>query len=440
MAKQDHRTRGGISRRSFLKTGVVAGAGFGLTAGGLLVPPYVRASDRTVRFWTWLDPNDPNPRSQVQNAQIERFEQSTGIRVQVELVDWRTLSQQLMRAVVAGEGPDVVRLYSAWLPEHVAAGNIVALDDHLNAWPAEKLADIGPPLIQFDGATMAMYVENRMYMLYYRTDMMAEVGVDTPRTFDEVARAAGAIANDRRAGLIWPASTRSTDTFSYATPMIWAQGGDLVGPDKRALFNGEGGVRFYSWLRDLVHEHGAMPPSYISWDEEQLQQAVNSGTCAMALMGTNRVVSTRRALSDAPPEALQVTHAPSVDGSPPPVPVAGWTVAMARTVRDPEAAFQFIDILTDTEAQTQGAKLAGEMPVRTSTLADPWFDSPEAAEMRGWIEYIAAHGRGSMAEKLVRARELNTFLNRATQEIITRGRPVQEALDDAAEQWNRIAA
>ena len=133
MDKSSHETNFNrpATRREFLSRSWAAALGAGIAfsagAGALLKPRRARAQ-ASIRFWTWLDPNDTNPRAQVQTQLVNRFMETTGIQVKTELVDWRTLSQQLMRAVAAGEGPDVTRIYSAWLPEHVAAGNLAPLD------------------------------------------------------------------------------------------------------------------------------------------------------------------------------------------------------------------------------------------------------------------------------------------------------------------------
>lgn len=158
----------------------------------------------------------------------------------------------------------------------------------------------------------------------------------------------------------------------------------------------------------------------------------------MAFMGTNRLASTRAKLAVDDPSVLKATHAPSPDGSPPPVPVGGWCLGVTANSTQPENAFALIDVLTDTEAQILNAKEAGEMPVRQSALEDPWFQQPEAAEMRFWIEYIANHGKDAPSQKLVRSRDFNKLLNIATQQMVLEDRPVQEALDAAAAEWNAI--
>ena len=432
-----------VTRREFLSRSGAAALGTGIAfsagAGALLKSRRARAQ-ASIRFWTWLDPNDTNPRAQVQTQLVNRFMETTGIQVKTVLVDWRTLSQQLMRAVAAGEGPDVTRVYSAWLPEHVAAGNLAPLDPVMSAWSQDEIEDIGPPLPAYGGKTMAMYIENRMYLMYYRADYLEEIGKDVPKSLAAAAEAAAAMRNPRRSGLIWPGSTQSIDTYAYASPMIWSLGGNIVNEDKSAAFNQGGALEFYSWLKDLVLKHKSMPKSLITSDEEVLQQAVNSGTCGMAFMGTNRVKSTRAKLAVDDPLVLQTTHAPSPDGSPPPVPVAGWCLGITPNSKMQDEAFALIDALTDTEAQITNAKVAGEMPVRKSALADPWFESDDASEMRGWIEYISAHGRDDTSQKLVKAREMNRLINVATQEMILKNRSVREALDDAASQWNAIKA
>lgn len=424
------------TRRQVLKYGM---SGAVLTAGTLAAPALVRAQAKSIRFWTWLDSNDSNPRAQVQKALVERFMDETGIEVNTEVVDWRTLAQQLLRAVAAGEGPDVTRVYSAWLPEQVAANTLLPLGDVIDAvWSAEKKADVGPPLPTYNGNPMAMYIENRMYLMYYRKDFLDEAGLEVPKSFADMSAAVQKLSSPRRSAMIWPASLKSSDTYAYASPMVWSAGGALVHQDKSAAFNEGGAVDFYKWLKALITEHNAMPNTMISVDEEVLQQAMNSGTCAMAFMGTNRVASTRASLATDDPSVLQTTHAPSKDGSPPPVPVAGWCLGVTQNSKDPETAFRFIDAMTNTEAQIMNAKDAGEMPVRKSAISDPWFSTPEAAEMKSWIEYIAAHGHDAPSQKLVKSREFNRMLNLATQEMVLEDADVQTSLNAAAEEWNKI--
>jgi len=426
------------TRRSFLgKSAAVMGttAVAGIAA---VTAPYVARASSPLRFWTWFDSKDSNPRAQVQRELVEKFQKETGIEVKTEVKDWRTLSQQIVRAVAAGEGPDVTRTYSAWVGEQAAAGTLLPLDPFMAQWPKEKRSDIGPPLPTYDGKTLAMYIENRVWMLYYRADFLKKAGLEVPKTFGEVARAAGAMADSQRAGFIWTASLKSTDTYQYALPMIWALGGQMLRPDKSAAFNEGGAVVFMEWLRDLVLKHKAMPATYIGWDEEQLQQAVNSGTMAMCIMGTNRLASSRARLPEGDAPNLRAAPAPSTDGKPPPVPVTGWCLSLTRSSKQPKEAFRLLDYLTSTEAQVLNARVAGEMPVRLSALQDPWFKQPNAAEMRSWVEYVAKSGREANSLKISKSRELSSLYNTATQEIILRNRPVKQALDEAAAKWNSV--
>ena len=124
-----------MNRREFMSSSVKASVGAGIASSflsaSLLKPRTAKASGKTIRYWSWLNPKDTNPRAEVQTQVIKDFEEKTGIKVNVEVFNWKTIPQQLMRAVQAGEGPDVVRLYSLWLSEQAAAKNIISLDPFL---------------------------------------------------------------------------------------------------------------------------------------------------------------------------------------------------------------------------------------------------------------------------------------------------------------------
>ena len=424
-----------LSRRNILKGGV--GAAVLATIG--IVP--VRAETRPVRYWTWLDPKDKGPRSQVQTSLIEGFEKATGIKVEVELIDWKQIPQQLIRAVAAGEGPDVVRLYSPWIAEQTAAGTLTPLDGLLESWGQDDLDDIGSPPIQVGGETMAVYIENRFYGVLVRTDMLEEAGRSIPHSFQEFGEAAGAIrkgTNGDVTGIIWTANrAHPVLPLNYLPPMVWSLGGEIVDPEtKEARFNSEAGIQVFEWIRDLSAKYEAMPKSYINWALNDIQQALNASKLAMFMDGTNRVKHSRSYHEDG--SVIQMTHLPSGDGSPPPIAVQGWSLGISRDSTNQENAARFIHHMTSSAAQLENARDAGELPTRKSVLNSPWFQTDEAAEMRGWVQYIADGSRNDPANELRNINDLGDLLNEAAQEIVLNDTPIKSALDRAASRWDSL--
>lgn len=429
-----------ISRRDFLSKTSKAAVGLGIAGalGTVMSPKRAWADKKPVRYWSWLDPKDPGPRSAVQTEIIKEFEEKTGIQVEVELVDWKTIPQQLMRAVAADEGPDVVRLYNPWLAEQTAAENIVPLDQYITK---EDLEDIGSPPLKFGGNTMAVYIENRYYGVIYRADLVKQAGFETPKTFDEVGRCAGKIrkmSDGKVTGIVWEANRSAPAIPIQLLPaMIWSFGGTgLIDENQKAAFNSEAGIKVFQWIYDLVYKYEAFPATYVNWQHNEVQQALNAGTLAMFMDGTNRVVHSRGFHDD--PTKIQFTHFPSPEGTPPPVPVYGWTLGMSRSSKNRDEAWALIDALTNTHAQVLNAQKAGETPTRKSALQDPWFGTDEAAEMRTWVEYISKNSRPDPTQQVVQVNQLGDLLNIAIQEIILKKRPIKEALDEAAANWNKL--
>src|SRR6266480_7094383 len=87
------------------------------------------AQGTEIVYSTFLDPNNANdPRSAAQTKMIQAFESKyPDIKIRL-LVD--PTGQSVTRAIKSrGETPDVIRVVSFGLPEYVATGNLVQLNE-----------------------------------------------------------------------------------------------------------------------------------------------------------------------------------------------------------------------------------------------------------------------------------------------------------------------
>jgi ABC-type glycerol-3-phosphate transport system substrate-binding protein len=118
---------------------------------------------------------------------------------------------------------------------------------------------------------------------------------------------------------------------------------------------------------------------------------------------------------------------------PDPVYCSGKWMVIGRDCKEKEAAALFIEEETSPEAQVINARLANELPSRKSALNDPWFASPEAADMKVMVEAARQYGRTMFYHE--RELELQTMVAEATQQIIGKRKSVKDALDDVAKTW-----
>jgi len=125
------------------------------------------------------------------------FTSETNINVNVQLVDMNTL----LRATLAGEGPDVaiqVANTSGIAGAVLNTGNdtpvnyglrnavldLTQFDDYEDVISRFSPSAVVP--FSFDGATYALPDTQTFLMMFYRKDILSEIGLEVPETWDEV--------------------------------------------------------------------------------------------------------------------------------------------------------------------------------------------------------------------------------------------------------------
>ena len=138
----------------------------------------------------------------------ERFTPETGISVNVQLVDMNTL----LRATLSGEGPDVAIQVAN--TNGIAGGVLnTGNDTPVNYGLREAVLDLAqfedfeqvaarfaPAALvpfSFNGATYALPDTMTFPMMFYRKDILAEIGLEVPQTWDEVKVAMTILAKNQ---------------------------------------------------------------------------------------------------------------------------------------------------------------------------------------------------------------------------------------------------
>jgi ABC-type glycerol-3-phosphate transport system substrate-binding protein len=431
-----------ITRRALIKGSLAALAG----AGGARIIAGDRPASAapaiskpvSIRYWTFLDPKDPGPRSVAQTQMLDLFKKKQpNINVVVEIAPWQTVDRQLLQAAAAGRGPDVVRIFSQNLAMHIPTKTILPLDDFFRYWTKEQREDFIFPWEDtvWNGQKMAFYGDHRVRMLWYRADLLRAKNLKPPRTLEEVAQVAKAVMTDQIVGFGIGLSrgNNATTLMEWFMPALWGMGSRLLNPDETAFFNGEAGVRLFQWLQDMVYKYKVMPAGATAWTGDNLTDMFRGGVVAMTPQGTHRVAAGRAGKGIG--KNLQTVPIPTDKADKPAAAyVAGQCYCISKDVKEKEAAWLLIEHLLSPEAEIINARVAGEMPTRKSTYKDPWFQTEEAADLREWRTYINEHGRSiRLPEKFL---ALSDFIAIAAQEVVGTQVSPKKALDEAAKKWH----
>jgi multiple sugar transport system substrate-binding protein len=326
----------------------------------------------------------------------EEFTANTGIAVNIVEMDLPTMYEKEVLDIVGGTGAyDIITWNVSWKSEWANNDYILALDDYI-ARDADEVnfSDISPALEavsgQWQGKTYGLPYYTFTPGLFYRCDLFenademaafeAEYGypLDIPQTYDQVADIAEFFHRDAGETLagqtldkeffgIGLQAGRFTNIFDEVNTIAWTMGGDVINND------GTPGVDDQAYLDALnlyVNELVPnAPEGSLSGSYDYVIGQLNSGLIAM----------TGPMYLDQWANAVKTeTTIPGSEVCAAPLPGNGktwagaFTLGIAKTTKNPEAAWQFLKWITGTEAQTRFAE-GGGSTTRLSILEDKEF-------------------------------------------------------------------
>ena len=212
-------------------------------------------SDDVVEIWITTGRDQSTV---LKNLVDNTFTAKTGIKVNIKLV----LQDAILPAVVAGNGPDVVLSLSGWFAVNYAMRN--AVEDLTQFEDFEEVVkpftkSILEPLTYNDSKKIGIYglpETQEFAVLFYRKDVMEELGLAIPQTWDELIAELPTIqGNSLTVGINFP-DIRVVDN-SVLNSMIYQNGGEIYDKEaKHTLVDSEAGVAGFKQYTSLYNDYG----------------------------------------------------------------------------------------------------------------------------------------------------------------------------------------
>ena len=188
----------------------------------------------------------------------DTFTANTGIKVNVKLV----LQDAILPAVVAGNGPDIVLSVSGWFAVNYAMRHAVedlTQFEDFNEVIKPFQSSILEPLTYNDSKHKGIYglPETQNFpLLFYRTDVMEELGLEVPQTWDELIAELPTIqGNSLTVAVNFP--DIAVADISVFGSMIYQNGGYIYDEDaKKTLVDSEAGVAAFKQYTSLYNDYG----------------------------------------------------------------------------------------------------------------------------------------------------------------------------------------
>ena len=228
----------------------------------------------------------------------------------------------------------------------VANGTLVPLLNEGTIRPLDDLVaqygqNLTPnQLIRIDGQIMAIAMMVNTQHLMYREDILSDLGIAVPTTYDEVLAAAATI---RDAGVVeYPLGGTYKTGWNLGEEFINMYigfGGDFFAADNTPSINNANGVAALEMMQRLTEY---MDPEYLVSDSTYVQQQFQQGKIAMANLWASRAGA-----MDDPDESkvvgfVTMASAPAAVPGERPASTLWWDgIVIAKNISDEEAAAAF---------------------------------------------------------------------------------------------------
>jgi multiple sugar transport system substrate-binding protein len=321
--------------------------------------------DRTFEVTVWAMGAEGERLHQLLPGFAERH---PDIRVRVQRVPWIAAHEKLLTAYAGDVLPDVAQLGNTWIPEFVALDALQELQPWIDASATVNEQDFFPGIWDtnvMDGRPYGIpwYVDTRV--LFYRKDLLAEVGfTEPPRSWDELRTAAERLSDpgQGRYGIFLP-----TNEWVPAVVLALQQNSALLREGDRYGAFGEPAFRAaFEYLAGFYRD-GLSPAG--TTEIQNLYQAFADGVFAMYITGPWQLGEFARRLPDRLQDQWTTAPLPGLEGGTGASVAGGASLVLFKGSRQKEAAWKFIEYMSEPEQQIAFYRATGNLPANQAAWA-----------------------------------------------------------------------
>jgi len=328
----------------------------------VLVAQAATAAPVTITYWQYFYQSKVDLIDEL----IKQFEaKNPDIKVEQVTFPYESYNQKVAASIPAGEGPDVINLYSGWLPMYVKADYIQQLPktDFSDAYMKGTYFPFVMDAVNFGGKLYAAPTAVRTLALIWNKKLFREAGLDPekpPKTLDELATFARKLSKyDAQGNLIQAglAMQPNGQGHNWLRDVLFRQFGgapyDATG--RKVTYASTQGIAAAQWYMDRIQKDKVGFPNFMTDDVT----AFKAQKSAMTIDGSFRI-ATFKAL---PELEWGVAELPSHNGIQSNF-ASFWTHAIVSGVKgkELEASVKFLKFITSAEAMELWLAKVGELP------------------------------------------------------------------------------
>lgn len=365
-------------------------------------------------------------------ARLSEFEAETGIKVNVESVNYSSMHEKILTQMLsASNAYDVIVVDCYWVGEFAAAGWMEPLDQYIidnNFDTSVYVPSMMEMVGQVDGTTYMLPFYNYMLSLIYRTDVWAEYNMEIPATMEEYVEACKSItaqSGGTMAGAVMQGLRPDPIAMEWCN-YLFSCGGDFYDDAGNIIINSPEAVKALDLYVDNMQN--AAPAGAPGFGFDEAFNVIAQGNAAsyvtynwMLPRLENKDESSVSGLCDITPMPGGISLN------------AGWGWAIPHNAADKETSWKFLQWVESFETAKARA-MAGGSPTRSDVMTD--------AEVLAACPYLDTVNTIMASSKMIPviedAPQLIEVLGCELSEAVTGAKTSQEALDAVAAEMQKM--
>ncbi len=378
-------------------------------------------ADQSITFWTF-GTESPELKAVMEELKAG-FKEQTGIDVEWKMIGWGDYHQSNLLVLSSNEGPDVTQIGTTTVAQQTLAGafaNLESLFSELggsDVFFKPMLATTAPQ--SMEGRFAIPWFADPRGMIY-RKDVLDSLGMDVPKTWDELVEVSKAI---QEAGIMEfpvgiPGSAMAHDLYQT----IDQAGGSIAafnGDNTISKIDSEESVEGVSWLMDLVTTYKVASPATAEYDKATLRAKFANGEIAFyydSPQAFTYLSKNSPALVENGLEKVSVAPAPAGPTGNASVFCGGSHLAIYKFTKNRENAENWVKYLLEPENVARWSKAYGNVPALLSASdlegfdQEPWKSFISIAENHGHHPESGPGGTLAKVEKILSNKVLGAYL------------------------------
>ncbi|GAA3305750.1 extracellular solute-binding protein [Streptomyces cinereospinus] len=331
---------------------------------------------------TWWDTSNATNEAPTYQALVKEFEAAhQDIKVEYVNVPFDQAQNKFDTAAGSRGAPDVLRSEVGWTPAFAKKGYFLPLDG------TEALAEqdaFQSSLIEqarYEGKTYGVPFTTDTLALVYNKELFAKAGVEAPRTWDDLKKAAAAVKDETGVDGYWG----STQAY-YAQSFLHGEGADTVDADAKKITVASPAAKkaYGTWL-SLFEGKGLHKADTTADAYAHIQDAFVNGRVAAIIQGPWEITNFYQGSAFEDRQNLGIATVPAGSTGTAGAPTGGHNLSVYAGSDEArqKAALTFVNFMTSAKSQETIALKNSTLPTRDDAYTAQVKADPGIAGYQG---------------------------------------------------------